>query len=139
MPIPVLDMYEINPRGSIRKRDNRQYLSKHGPRLQAVMLVVAGKRRCLDVETLVALAFAHAQATENEPAAVPPAASVEPHGPKRKAQPTDHSKPKPLKKSPERRCVVCGALLPPGYWRRCPEHAFSDNAYSGEEYGGVAL
>jgi len=40
----------------------------------------------------------------------------------------------------KRYCVVCGCLLPPGYWRRCPDHSNPEDALSEEDFNGrIAL
>lgn len=44
------------------------------------------------------------------------------------------------KRAQKRYCVVCGRLLPPGYWRRCPEHASRDSVHTEDDFSGsVAL
>ncbi len=45
------------------------------------------------------------------------------------------------KRAQKRYCVVCGRLLPPGYWRRCPDHASPEGAGHTEDdfSGSVAL
>ncbi|WP_300154012.1 NUMOD4 domain-containing protein [Solidesulfovibrio sp.] len=45
------------------------------------------------------------------------------------------------KRAQKRYCVVCGCLLPPGFWRRCPDHAFPEGGGHTEDdfSGSVAL
>ncbi len=154
--IPGLEAYEISEGGTVRKRTTGYRMRPCGRKYK---LWDGYSYRFLAPRELVDRAFGQPAAAA-EPAPTPPVPADElgrlrarvaeleaevtwlrAH-PKPKPQPKATAKPKTASaKSGEKKryCVVCGRVLPDGYWRRCPEHAFRENGYTADDFSGAVV
>lgn len=165
--IPGLEAYEITPTGRVRRRGSRYRLALQG---RKYVLRNAGRTVRLYPDALVAQAYpelaetlqlrarvaeleaaleqapkpvpaqhkAAAKPRKDRPCAVCLAKFTPRTGGSQKLCPQcEQTAPQ---KSKKRKCVVCGRELPPGFWRRCPEHAFRGSVHTEDDFGGaVAL
>ncbi len=89
------------------------------------------RARVAELEAELAMSRTPAAGKPVRKPAPKPAASVPPAA--KAAKPAKPSQPGQKK----RYCVVCGRLLPPGFWRRCPEHAFRDGVHTEDDFSGL--
>jgi len=139
--IPGWEAYEISSSGTVRRIATRYRMCRCGP---SVRMWDGAHALYLPVAELLAKAFPGGRTPdaipnpdalvwlrrrvaelEEEVATLRAAAQAE----------------KPAKTEQKKRyCVVCGRELPPGYWRRCPEHAYSgEGGLSEDDFRGAVI